>query len=316
MTGTVNGHSGILLVDKPAGMTSHGVVARMRRLLNMKKIGHAGTLDPFATGLLIILVGEGTKLSNALMEGEKTYIAKIKLGEKTDTGDLTGEIVKATTYDHITKEMVLEVLEEFTGTITQKPPMYSAIKKDGVPLYRLARKGMEVDREEREVVIKNIELFGFEYPFMTIKTTCSKGTYVRTLAEDVCEALGTCGHLTELRRVKSGPFSIEAALTLSELEEKDDAIEYMISLNESIPMLPKVVVGEPAARMIKNGGRLKAGWVEDVNAKKIGLGEKVKVVDREGSLISIMESDLEFGENICLQPDCIVGKSLRVFNNI
>ncbi len=174
--------SGILVVDKPEGMTSHDVVSRARRSLGLKKIGHAGTLDPFATGVLVLLVGEGTKLSNYLMEGRKTYLASIKLGEKRDTADLTGELIETAPFDNISLSDIKSALPGFEGEITQLPPMYSALKKNGVPLYKFARKGVEVERQERQVFIESIRLVDFNSPNLEIEDLASGRCILRALS--------------------------------------------------------------------------------------------------------------------------------------
>lgn len=308
--------SGILLVDKPAGLTSHDVVARAKRLLHAKKVGHAGTLDPFATGLLVLLIGEGTKLSASLMEGSKLYTAEIKLGEKTDTADAKGTIIERKSFEHYSEETIKKVLEQFVGTIKQKPPMYSALKKKGTPLYKFARKGLEVDREAREVTIQNVELLSSSLSGITFRVLCSKGTYVRTLAEAISEALGTCGHLKELRRLGSGTFCIEDAVSVEDLEDTELIDSKMIPLAEAMPLMPEVVVGREAVKRICDGNRLIAEWIKDVKPENIVKGQKMKVVDSTGQLLSIAEAVNEFRLGCEVPSELIVGKSLRVFNSL
>ncbi|MBE9504187.1 MAG: tRNA pseudouridine(55) synthase TruB [Proteobacteria bacterium] len=308
--------SGILLVDKPAGLTSHDVVARAKRLLHVKKVGHAGTLDPFATGLLVLLIGEGTKLSANLMEGSKLYTAEIKLGEKTDTADSTGTIIERKSFEHYSEETIKKALEQFVGTIKQKPPMYSALKKKGTPLYKLARKGIEVDREEREVTIKDIELLSSSLSSITLRVLCSKGTYVRTLAEAISETLGTCGHLKELRRLESGTFCIEDAVRMENLEDAELIGSKMITLSEAMPLMPQIVVGREAVKRICDGNSLIAEWIKDVKPENIVKGQKMKVVDSTGTLLSLAEAVNEFRLGCDVPSELIVGKSLRVFNGL
>lgn len=308
--------SGILLVDKPEGITSHGVVSKVRRALNMKKIGHAGTLDPFATGLLVILVGEGTKLSDNLMAGKKRYAATVSMGEKTDTADLSGSVVEKKGCAGIDADSVLEALPLFTGEIEQVPPMYSALKKDGVPLYRMARKGIEIERKARKVSIDRLEMDSFDNPLFSIDVECSKGTYIRTLAEDICCAMGTCGHLVSLRRLSVGPFSVENAISIEQLAEKDVAVASLIPLNEAVPAMPELVVFDEAEEKISNGQAIRSGWVDACLPKKITAGEKVKVTSSRGRLLSIAEIIHEMGGEVNLPPGFVVGKSLRVFNSL
>ena len=209
--------NGILLVDKPAGITSHDVVYRIRRNFQLNKVGHGGTLDPAATGLLIMLIGKGTKLSNTIMGGDKIYDGILRLGQTTTTQDAEGEILETRDASGITQEMVLEAMAKFKGDIYQLPPMVSALKKDGVPLYKLARKGEEIERKERLVHIYRFDMLDFGIPDSTIRVKCTKGTYIRTLCYDVGEVLGCGAHLAGLRRLSSGKFSIENALSLDKI---------------------------------------------------------------------------------------------------
>lgn len=211
-------NNGFLVIDKPAGITSHDVVSRVRRLLGTKKAGHTGTLDPFATGVLPIAVNDGTKVIPFLDEGSKCYEALLRLGVATDTLDMTGVVLAESDPTRITREQIISSLAKFTGAVSQIPPMYSAIKQNGQPLYKLARQGLEVERKAREVVIHSLELLSFELPFTAIRVVCSRGTYVRSLADDIGRELGCGAALQELRRTASGPFRIENAVTLTELE--------------------------------------------------------------------------------------------------
>lgn len=210
--------NGFIIIDKPAGITSHDVVSRVRRILGTKKVGHTGTLDPFATGVLPVAVNNGTKSIPFLDEGSKTYEAQLRLGVSTDTLDMTGRVLSESDYSCITREQFISSLSGFTGSISQIPPMYSAIKQGGQPLYKLARQGVEVERKARSVEIYFIELLSFELPLVSIRVTCSRGTYVRSLADDIGSQLGCGAALQELRRTASGPFRIEEAVTLTALE--------------------------------------------------------------------------------------------------
>jgi tRNA pseudouridine55 synthase len=209
---------GFVVIDKPAGITSHDVVSRVRRILGTRKVGHTGTLDPFATGVLPVAVNDGTKVIPFLDEGSKTYEALLRFGVTTDTLDMTGSILSEADSSRITKEQLLSCLTEFTGAISQIPPMYSAIKQNGQPLYKLARQGVEVERKSRDVEIYSIDLISFTPPHVSIRVVCSRGTYVRTLADDIGRSLECGAALQELRRTASGPFRIENAVTLAELE--------------------------------------------------------------------------------------------------
>lgn len=210
--------NGFVVIDKPAGITSHDVVSRVRRILGTRKVGHTGTLDPFATGVLPIAVNEGTKAIPYLDEGSKAYEALLRLGVATDTLDMTGTVLSESDPSHVTSELFVSSLSGFTGAISQIPPMYSAIKQNGQPLYKLARQGVEVERKARDVEIFSLELLSFDLPHAAIRVVCSRGTYVRTLADDIGRQLGCGAALQELRRTASGPFRIENAITLTELE--------------------------------------------------------------------------------------------------
>ena len=307
--------SGILPVDKSVGFTSHDVVAKVRKTLKMKKVGHAGTLDPFATGLLILLIGEGTKLSNYLMEGDKKYVAEIKLGEKTDSADLTGNIIEKQPFRHVTKDKVREVLKRFVGRSKQLPPMYSAIKVNGQTLFQLARKGVEVERKKRDIHIKSLKLVDFNLSGFTVEVECGKGTYIRTLAEDICESLQTCGHLTKLRRTYSGAFDDNSAIAIGDIADREKLLHSMISLNNSLPMMVEAVINEDNVQSIVNGSKLRAGWIKLLSAKKVKEGEKIKLTDNTGSLLSITEVNRDIEDFNEIPATCIVGKSLRVFNS-
>jgi tRNA pseudouridine55 synthase len=209
---------GVLLVDKSPDMTSHDVVAVARRTLNQKKIGHCGTLDPMATGLLILTLGRGTKIQDLLMAEDKEYVGSVKLGEVTTTQDRQGEVTETNDVQPFSEEEIRDALDKFTGDFYQTPPMVSAIKKDGVPLYKLARQGKEVKRDPRLVHVYNYELREVSLPEFSFRVVCSKGFYVRTYAHEIGAELGCGGHLSALRRTKSGKFSAEGAITFDELK--------------------------------------------------------------------------------------------------
>jgi tRNA pseudouridine55 synthase len=209
----------IVLIDKEQDWTSFDAVAKLRKILKIKKIGHAGTLDPFATGLLIMLVGKATKKQDDLMATDKVYEAEIKLGERTDSFDRTG-IVIASSDKQVSEGDIISAVMSFTGEQFQLPPMFSAIKKDGKRLYELARKGIEIEREPRRITIGSIEVLNIASNIVRIRVHCSKGTYIRSLANDIGDKLETYGHLKELRRTRIGELCVEQALTVSEFEKK------------------------------------------------------------------------------------------------
>ena len=218
---------GIIAIDKPIGMTSHDVVNKVRRITGQRKCGHTGTLDPFASGILICCLGKATRLVQFITEGTKTYEAEISLGIATDTYDKEGAISNEDTSVQLDKKGILEVLPQFTGEILQVPPMYSALHHEGKRLYELAREGIEVERVAREVEVHGIEIIGYDNlpnvltygDKISLKIICSKGTYIRTLAHDICIKLGTFGHLSALRRTGNAGFSIDDTSTLDELTE-------------------------------------------------------------------------------------------------
>lgn len=208
---------GVLLVDKPTDHTSHDVVARLRGKLRMKRIGHAGTLDPMATGLLVILVGKATRISQYLMSVDKVYTGTIKLGEVTNTQDAEGEVLETRPVPSLSEGDIRQALQSFIGDQYQTPPMFSAIKIDGVPLYKRARDGEEIEREPRFIRVSSYELTRWVSPELDFKVHCTKGTYVRTLAHDLGQRLGCGAHLKALRRISSGALTIEKALTLDQI---------------------------------------------------------------------------------------------------
>ena len=226
--------SGVLLVDKAPGMTSHDVVAIARKQMGIKKIGHCGTLDPMATGLLMLVVGRATKIQDLLMSEDKEYVGTITLGATTSTQDAEGEVLDEKPVPDLSEGDVREAFDRFTGEFEQIPPMVSAIKKDGVPLYKLARKGKEVKREPRPVYVTSYEVTRVALPEVDFTVNCSKGFYVRTYAHDIGEALGCGGHLSALRRTRSGKFTLERSVTVETLKtaSSSELIDSMVSLAE------------------------------------------------------------------------------------
>jgi tRNA pseudouridine55 synthase len=213
---------GALLIDKPAGPTSHDIVDAIRRQFQIKKVGHCGTLDPRATGLLIIVLGRGTKLSERLMCDDKVYEGTMKLGETTDSYDADGELVASLPVPPLGVEQLNEAAAEFVGDLMQKPPMVSAVKKGGVPLYKLARKGVEVEREPRLIHVYNFRFSAYEEPIARFRLACTKGTYVRSIAHELGQKLGCGAHLDSLRRVTSGKFEVAEAIQFEEVLKLSD----------------------------------------------------------------------------------------------
>jgi tRNA pseudouridine55 synthase len=310
MTGLMRGVNGILVVDKPRGITSYDVVRELKAWIRGVKIGYLGTLDPLATGVLPILLGEGTKLAPFLEEGMKAYEATILLGVTTDTQDKDGKIIKTVDvsgYD-LSPQRVEAVIQRFRGKIHQLPPMYSALKHAGKPLYKLARRGKEVQRAPREVEITEVQITKFDPPSMHLYIECSKGTYIRTLAHDIGKQLGCGAHLTALRRTRNGFFWLKDALPLADIKgllNKGRLMERILSLSRAMSFLPAVAVGEDNALQIRNG---QAITLEGFPHRSEEVGRAVRVlVSKGGGLVAVGE--LQRGEEgIELRP-------LRVFHD-
>lgn len=253
--------SGFLNINKPQGITSHDVVAQVRRGLKQRdmakvKVGHAGTLDPMATGVLILCLGAATRLSDDVMHGEKQYRATLKFGETTDTYDAEGQITQTRDVSALTHEQIEAALPAFTGDILQVPPMYSAIKQGGKKLYDLARQGQTVEREPRAVTIRALEIVSWESPFLILDVTCSAGTYIRSLAYDLGEVLNVGAHLTGLIRTASGAFTLEKSLFLDTLQDTSDWSSFLTPMQTALPHLPTIAITPDQARDLRFGRTL------------------------------------------------------------
>ncbi|HXH69911.1 MAG TPA: tRNA pseudouridine(55) synthase TruB [Pyrinomonadaceae bacterium] len=298
--------SGILIIDKPEGLTSHDVVARLRRILKTKRIGHTGTLDPFATGVLVMLVGKATRLAQFLDKDKKEYEATVRFGFETDTGDVSGSPKQIQNSKFkIQNEEIKEVLKDFRGEIEQTPPMYSAKKVAGKKLYELARKGVEIERKSVKVTIYEIEItkdqksktadlqkndFGLWTLDVDLRVLCSAGTYIRTLAEDIGKKLEIGAHLAALRRTRAGQFDLSKAVTLEESEEivsKDKLGEVLISMNDTLAHLPKVILSSEEVKNIQTGKKLK---FEDA---EIANNQAVRMIDEAENLLAVGFYDKE-----------------------
>lgn len=265
---------GLILLDKPENITSFGAVARIKRIANEKRVGHTGTLDPMATGVLPVLLGRATALSSLLLDADKRYTATVKLGVATDTEDITGNIISETD-TQVTNKQLENALKTFTGKIMQKPPMYSAIKKDGLRLYKLAREGKTAEIEAREIEVFSIDLTSplNDQNIFGIDVHVSKGTYIRSLARDIGEYLGCGACLTELRRTYTGGFSLPDCVTLDRLNE-ENITEHIISEERAVSHLREVFVTEKQAFRFCNGGQLD---LERLKTKNFTDGELVRV---------------------------------------
>ena len=269
--------NGLLIINKQKGFTSHDVVNVIRKKLNTKKVGHTGTLDPNATGVLPILIGKGTKISKYLMEHDKTYIATIKLGEKTDTGDSEGQVIEEKSIPKdLRKEDINDVLQNFFGKQKQVPPMYSAIKINGKKLYEYAREGKEVKLEAREIEIYKIELLEYQNNKIKFEVECSKGTYIRTLCEDIAKKLGTVGYMEELQRTKVNNFRIEDSILLDDIT-LENAEKNIIKIEKVFKEKDKINLDNKKLEMFLNGVKLTYSLSEDIyriynNEHFIGIG--------------------------------------------
>ena len=253
---------GALLVDKPVGLSSNAVLQEAKRLARAKKAGHAGTLDPLASGLLVVLFGEATKFAGPLLDADKEYFATLELGRRTSTGDAEGEVLEERPVA-VTATQIEATLERFRGVIDQVPPMHSALKRDGVPLYKLARKGKTVERASRRVQILELALLGYEPPRLALRVRCSKGTYIRTLAEDIGAALGTGAHLKALRRSRSGAFCVDNALTLEALRAQPRECWPLLPLGALLAGFPGTRLDAAAEVRLRNGQALKISGLQE-----------------------------------------------------
>ena len=271
---------GVLLLDKPLGLTSNDALQKARRLFSAAKGGHTGTLDPLATGLLPLCFGEATKFSADLLDADKTYEAVVRLGICTDTGDAEGTVIATATVD-VSKDYIFRVLRQFTGAIRQIPPMHSALKRNGRPLYELARQGIEVERESRMVTIHAIDCLSFGGDSLTLRIACSKGTYIRVLAADIGRALGCGAHLASLRRTRVGDLDLGAAVTLAHLESLDEAgrASCLQPVDALLRSLPSATLEGKAAERFRHGNPV------DLPA---GLSGKVRIYV-DGTLIGVGE---------------------------
>ena len=253
---------GVVLLDKPAGMSSQGAVTAVKRAFNAEKAGHTGTLDPMATGLLPICLGEATKYSQDLLEADKTYIARVKFGSRTDTGDTEGQIIEELPLPTFTNDAELKstldtLLLKFIGAISQVPPMYSALKRDGKPLYEYARAGVELERTPRDITIHAIRWIETQWPEATLEVSCSKGTYIRVLAEDIGNALGCGAHLIGLRRTEVGHLNIEQSFTIESIQSGlQNTADYILPVDALLQTLPHLTVDEQQAKRLEMGQRV------------------------------------------------------------
>jgi tRNA pseudouridine55 synthase len=260
---------GVLLLDKPVGLSSNDALIKAKRFLNAKKAGHTGTLDPFATGLLPLCFGEATKFSQDLLEADKTYDTTVHLGIATNTGDTEGETI-ATLPVNVTREQIEAALAQFRGPIMQVPSMYSALKRDGKAYYEYAREGITLEREARPVTIHTLEFVAYDAPFLKLTVTCSKGTYIRVLGEDIGKVLGCGAHLQALRRTRVGPLSTEGMVTLETIGAHAAPVELLAPVDALLASFPAVHLTDELARRFLQGQRLALGKEELVLPEQAG----------------------------------------------
>lgn len=279
--------TGIVIIDKPTGLSSNHVLQRVKRLFNANKAGHTGSLDPLATGVLPVCLGEATKLSTYLLDADKQYQVRCQLGVLTDSGDSDGEVIAQHAIPEYTPEQLKVVLQKFVGEQQQIPPMFSALKHQGQPLYKLARQGIEIERKSRLVTIYNIELVACDAESFTLQVACSKGTYIRTLVQDIAAALGSCGHVTMLRRTNAAGYDLQQAFTLEDLQKivEDQGVNgldiHLSPAHEALPDWPQVKLDSMMSDDMRYGRAVKTELqgqsakvcLFDYQDQFIGLGE-------------------------------------------
>ena len=281
-----NKHNGVIIINKPIGFTSHDVVAKLRGILSMKKIGHTGTLDPDAVGVLPVCVGNATKISDLLTSYQKEYEAEVTLGSETDTQDSSGSVI-AVSDANVSESEIRAACGSFVGEISQIPPMYSAIKQDGKKLYELARAGIEVERKPRTVTIDKIEItdFDLENKKFSMRVLCSKGTYIRTLCSDIGKALGCYAHMSKLCRTKSGDFCIADAITLDSVESlsKQDDFSFIIPVDLVLSAYPPLYVSQRKAQNMCNGMQIRTPGMTG--------GTTYRVYDEGGRFLTVSRAE-------------------------
>jgi len=287
---------GVLIVDKPEGMSSTEVVEHVKRRLRVKKAGHGGTLDPFATGVLPICLGRGTKIAQFILEGDKEYEGHFELGLETETYDITGEVVERRPVPELSLEEIQKVFDEYVGVIEQAPPAFSAAKLHGRPLYKYAREGLKVEKPPKKVEILVFEALKYEPPYVYFRIYCSKGTYIRSLVHEVGQRLGCGATLVKLRRLRKGPFTIEQAISLKRLDEEaeDRRLErWIIPPARALEFIPALTLGPEVARRIRNGRPLAVSAVANmIRLQKVPQKPRVpwlRLVTPDGSLVAVVE---------------------------
>lgn len=288
----MNELNGVLVVDKPENATSARVVNLIKRTVGAKKAGHTGTLDPFATGVMVCCLNKATRLANFFLKADKTYEAVLFLGVSTDTQDKTGAVVSTAPYGALSPDEIIGAFGRFKGAITQKPPVYSALKYKGEPLYKLARRGMPVQKPPRRIQVHHLDILDIRLPEVRFSVRCSAGTYVRTLCHDIGDALGCGGHLKALRRIESGGFTIHEAHTLADIEDmaaRGRIGDAMIGMADALRGMPACMADQDLAERIKNGVRIQKS---DLGTAQPGEAEPLlKIVDPQNRLLAVVKND-------------------------
>lgn len=301
---------GVVILDKPKGMTSHRAVERVKKILKAKCAGHTGTLDPFATGVLPICLGESTKVIPFLDEDFKEYEAVLKLGIETDTMDETGSVMDEKSVGELDESDIRRVFIKFMGEIRQIPPMFSALKKNGVRLYSLARRGKEVPRSPRTLVIRELNLLDLNLPFIRFFVRCSRGTYVRVLGSDIGKELGFGGHLVELRRIRSGAFDIGAAVSIEDIERGN---VNLVSMNEALSHMGEINVTKGVAAGIRGGKQIRKSDLNSTSVPTFDVGAKLRICENQ-KLVSIAQALVRNYDLDKIDDREVVLRLLRVFN--
>jgi tRNA pseudouridine55 synthase len=308
---------GVLILDKPAGRTSHAIVQQVKRKLGAVKVGHGGTLDPFATGLLVLLINGATKLSPYLANQEKRYLFTLHFGVETDSQDSTGKVVARHRCAPLEEREIREACSIFTGEIQQMVPLYSAVRVGGRRLYQLARRGVEVIPPSRTVTIRTLSLLDYYWPEAAFETTCSMGTYVRSLGAELTRYLGCAGHVRQLRRLNSGSFHVGQAVTLEQFEEilaREELDQVLISSARALKSYPSIRVGYLGARRIRQGGILSRAELVDQDGVD-RLSERLyRVLDPDDQLVAMVATSISAGNSP--REGQITFKTLRVFSKV
>ena len=316
--GKKKGTDGLLIVDKPEGMTSLDVVREVKHRFGVKKAGHIGTLDPFATGVLPVALNEGTKLVPFLIEGPKEYQVTLKLGEETTTDDYTGQVVMKYPWEGIQPERLEAIFRTVVGKIHPTPPLFSAVQIQGRPLDRLARKGIEIERKEREIEIYKIQMEEMELPLVRFNVSCSKGTYIRTLGRDIGRKIGCGGHLVCLRRTRSGAFTLDQAISWKELmnlSRPDELSPWLISLSAALPNLPEIVGDKRLIEKVRFGKEM---LVQDLSPQALPVfekGEWLKMFSPREGLVAILKSEVKRADIPQVSPETVALRPVRVFHS-